>query len=454
MFGMMKKNIFFILMFVLLSNSSTTAQGDCWEVRDQVESGTYRRVLFFDSLYGLTILNTFGTRNPAFKVTTDAGNTWQLVFQDKDSLFIDSSDGTTKYKWIYQSPHIQDLSCSSQNLCFAVGNNTITDSGMVWKSTDFGTSWEKIKTGFNNGFYEIIAVTHDLIYALAKRVIRSTDGGETWVELNIPIPDLDYGNSEMSAFSDGTIMLKNDVRIDINDLLKNDNRIYRSTDFGETWTIIDVQDRFRAMKMVDKYLGYAAICPIDSNAYIIKTTDGGFNWTKVYQSDVLIKDGTPSIRFIATYGKNTVGVFGNYPFCIISTDAGSTWPQIGTGLDYLKKCTYSFLPLDAVFHPDGHIYALAFGLVKSKFEIISSINEANTSEQIFPNPALDYIEITIHKGSNHGITKIQFYNTLGIEVLSAIVQPMDGNHQINIERFPKGVYFIKIGNRVEKFLKM
>jgi hypothetical protein len=61
------------------------------------------------------------------------------------------------------------------------------------------------------------------------------------------------------------------------------------------------------------------------------------------------------------------------------------------------------------------------------------------------------------------IYKIQIFNTLGIDVgqSSLIVNPNNSNGQagmlnllkIDISNLPVGVYFIKIGDRVEKFVK-
>jgi hypothetical protein len=98
-------------------------------------------------------------------------------------------------------------------------------------------------------------------------------------------------------------------------------------------------------------------------------------------------------------------------------------------------------------------------------EILSSIIENQiiaTSSNIYPNPAGDYIEISIPDNSNStlqgGVTKgqekVQIFNTLGIEVLSESIHPMTSSHRMNIEMLPVGIYFIKIGDRVEKFVKI
>ena len=202
------KKFILIVITLFYCTFSLNAQNDCWDIKDTIFGSTFVKLVFVDSLNGITVINNTDTRNPSFKVTNDGGNTWNYVFKDQDSLFVDTTNGSNKYKWIYQSPSFKDLSCLSQNLCFGVGLNSKTDTGMVWKSTDFGSNWRKIKTGFSDGFYEIKAINENLVYALAKRIIKSTDGGEHWIELNIPQPNEQYGNAELSAFTDGTIFLK------------------------------------------------------------------------------------------------------------------------------------------------------------------------------------------------------------------------------------------------------
>jgi hypothetical protein len=96
-------------------------------------------------------------------------------------------------------------------------------------------------------------------------------------------------------------------------------------------------------------------------------------------------------------------------------------------------------------------------------------NDYLSTISIYPNPASDYIEISIPDNANHTMKSmvengVQIFNTLGIEVgqSTLIVNSSDTNGQagmlnllrIDISNLPTGVYFIKIGDKVEKFVKM
>jgi len=72
---------------------------------------------------------------------------------------------------------------------------------------------------------------------------------------------------------------------------------------------------------------------------------------------------------------------------------------------------------------------------------------------ISPNPAEDYITIqTSEVLETSEVSKVQIFDILGLEVGQSSL--IDGNIRINVSNLQSGVYFIKIGERVEKFVKM
>ncbi|MBX3042320.1 MAG: T9SS type A sorting domain-containing protein [Ignavibacteriae bacterium] len=80
---------------------------------------------------------------------------------------------------------------------------------------------------------------------------------------------------------------------------------------------------------------------------------------------------------------------------------------------------------------------------------------------VSPNPASDFITISIPE-INHRVNpmvdKVQIFDMLGLEVIStpSASQPPtgEGNLKIDVSHLPAGVYFIRIGNIVEKFVKI
>jgi hypothetical protein len=80
--------------------------------------------------------------------------------------------------------------------------------------------------------------------------------------------------------------------------------------------------------------------------------------------------------------------------------------------------------------------------------------------QIIPNPAGDFITITIERWSPSSrwtpssTNVIQIYNTLGEMVLAEAIHPMTASHRMNIQSLPKGIYFVKVGGETAKFIKL
>ncbi|MBX3044367.1 MAG: zinc-dependent metalloprotease [Candidatus Kapabacteria bacterium] len=91
--------------------------------------------------------------------------------------------------------------------------------------------------------------------------------------------------------------------------------------------------------------------------------------------------------------------------------------------------------------------------ITSFFEFIDD-REQSTS---YPNPASDFITIQF---SNKGlqpfaaVDKVQIFDMLGIEVMSVGTGLDLSTQRIDVSHLPAGVYFIRIGNKVEKFVKM
>ncbi len=74
-----------------------------------------------------------------------------------------------------------------------------------------------------------------------------------------------------------------------------------------------------------------------------------------------------------------------------------------------------------------------------------------------PNPAADFIEISV--GSRHALTNtdIRIFNVFG-EMVSTSVCSADtsasGGHRIDVSGLPSGVYFVRVGDKVSKFVKI
>lgn len=89
----------------------------------------------------------------------------------------------------------------------------------------------------------------------------------------------------------------------------------------------------------------------------------------------------------------------------------------------------------------------AFSLYSNPLTSINNKSiDANNNITIFPNPATDYIYIQPLDGST-----IKLFDMLGVIVYE--IHPMTASYRLNIENLAPGMYFIKIGNIIKKFVK-
>ncbi|MFA5512198.1 MAG: T9SS type A sorting domain-containing protein [Candidatus Kapaibacterium sp.] len=64
-----------------------------------------------------------------------------------------------------------------------------------------------------------------------------------------------------------------------------------------------------------------------------------------------------------------------------------------------------------------------------------------------------FIKASFHY-NDFGRSYIQIFDVLGIEVMSIGSGLYQSQQRIDISHLPAGVYFVKIGDKVEKFVKM
>ncbi|HLX00361.1 MAG TPA: hypothetical protein VKR82_17105 [Candidatus Acidoferrales bacterium] len=196
----------------------------------------------------------------------------------------------------------------SQPNVFYIGG---VDSG-VWKSDDFGETWEPIFDGQPTGSIGAIAVS------LSDPNIIYVGCGE-----GLPRPDLSIGDG-----------------------------MYKSTDGGKTWTHLGLRDAEQipalAIDPKDPNKVFAAVLghPFGPNPErgIYRSTDGGTNWQKVLGkddntggSDVEIDPTNPQVVYAGLWatrqGPWEDGNTYNAPGGLFkSTDGGNTWKQLTNGL--------------------------------------------------------------------------------------------------------------------------
>jgi len=226
-------------------------------------------------------------------------------------------------------------------------DSLLSQRNYIWKIVRYGNYFFGA-TGLNGG------------------VVRSTDGGRSWVLLPLQV-----GPMDICITTNGTVMVGN----------YGYPNVYVSTDFGNSWKGIDSHGNFGATLLA--LPDGSVLCSGQYKMY--KSTDNGNTWTKVADSTVFGENSSVSMfltknRTVLTfvYGAtdSTIGIFR-------STDGGLHWVYSqGSPKKYpintdIEIVTYSQLN-------NGTIYGFT-----RRDGLYKSIDDGINWEKIFPYYYLD-----------------------------------------------------------------
>ncbi|MFH1525939.1 MAG: YCF48-related protein [Bacteroidota bacterium] len=171
----------------------------------------------------------------------------------------------TSSKWLNPKPNgsrYSDVKMGSINNAIAIGAD-----GTIALSTDTGLNWMSINSGTQEDLYTLAFpdVNYGFIGGSNGLILKTTNAGFTWSKENSTVFTHFRSSSFLSRF-EGYL-------IGYNTLLKYN---------GSTWTELETglaDGSFEDIVFVDSQNGF--IGGNDGKAFLIKTTDGGNSWNKV-----------------------------------------------------------------------------------------------------------------------------------------------------------------------------
>ena len=188
-------------------------------------------------------------------------------------------------------------------------------------------AWTPQLTGVNARLRGVSAVSDKVAWAsgTAGTVLRTTDGGDTWKQVNVPnAGKLDL--RDIDALSDKIAYV---LSIGNGEL----SRIYKTTDAGASWTLqlanTDPKVFLDAMAFWSPERGIAYSDSIDGQFVIFRTTDGR-TWTRIPNAALppaLPNEGAyaASGTNLAVHGSNDVWIATTASRVLHSADGGNTW---------------------------------------------------------------------------------------------------------------------------------
>ena len=375
----------------------------------------------FEDLYAMKFINkdtgfvAGWSRYGTIMKTTNGGEDWTK----KDSL-------------PYQIFSINTL---DGNIIYASGYSLLNNCGLWLFSTDGGSTWipdlfDGNENPFSFGFYtmELLNNKTFLMSGNFGIIVKTTDGGLKWDTVNTGVNNevftiMDFADENTGYAASGAGY----------DYEKID-KIYKTTDGGNNWFVIRERDsllKIGTLKFLNPDVGYL-FGKYAQKAVVMKTVDGGFNWTTNYQgrTDYMLKGGDLA-------NENFIIAAGEKNYSIKSTDGGQNWEEENTG-----GVGEGYLIVDCVDEFYGYLGATR-GLIM-KYDLFLDVEEPNLYSDIslYPNPVEDFAYIKFDKiNVNKYILKI--YNNQGNEILAQSGKT-NSHIDLNLKYFNKGIYFYSL----------
>jgi len=214
--------------------------------------------------------------------------------------------------------------------------------GGVWKSTDAGQHWIALtdtQASLSVGSIALDPSNPNTIYVGTGEphtsdsypgigILKSTDGGQTWTNLQGP-----FLNSHIGGLAVDPNNPMNVLAASI------DQGLQRSTDGGSTWKQVSTQTD--QVFFDPKNPGVAYASGIGSTFEVMKSTDSGATW------NIVLKGAIGSGFTSLTLSGSTLYAFFADSTLFKSTDAGNTWTQLSppsSGAAFCQdQCFYNLI---------------------------------------------------------------------------------------------------------------
>jgi photosystem II stability/assembly factor-like uncharacterized protein len=432
------KKITFLFIILFLSTAATRAQ---WTTQN---AGFTNKTLGFyeisivdqNVVWAICYDGVGGLMGPAvvldFTRTTDGGATWTPGWMGSDSSLAFSNICALSSTEAWVAMHHRDLSPGG-------GLFHTTDGGVTWSQSNAGTIFD------SNSFPNFVHFKNTLEGVAVGdanggyfEIYTTTDGGNTWTRTpQASIPNFVAGGGY--GWFDGYAVLGDTIWFGT-----AGGEMYKSTDFGLTWSVSTVSPAgYTVYEIAFNDDGQHGLTHVRSSSatFLFATSDGGATWTqrpshsKWKQSKITSVPGTN--MFVST------SMISSNKGSSVTTDHGVTWIQIeGTGPKAACRFLNSTTGWAGGFtNPNATTPGGMYKWNNTNPLSITESNDNTTQAVVYPSPATDKLNIEF---SNDGLAyDLQFYNTLGM-----LVKELDNaaSREIDIADLPNGIYFIRSKN--------
>lgn len=312
----------------------------------------------------------------------------------------------------------------------------------------------------------IFFVSYDNPHTSESAILRSSNFGKDWKEININ--DKSQPFAKEFLYKDNSLYVAGEVGAYVSkdkglSWLTMEKSIYEPQEFISIDSFLFVTSYFKIIRVNinDNYSIFNHGYPIHNEMnYIIQVNDdviiysdrsfqGGYYLSKDRGNSFKMVDTDINIPLHHLFNDKVRKDIINYTLHF-SFDDGVSWINL---FDEKEYEFYDFFILN------NYVIAnTSKGLFRKKlseFKATSvNMNNQEVCVNISPNPASDYIEINLNNESSPiASEKVRIFDILGVEVMNIGTGLDLPTQRIDVSHLPAGVYFVRYGDRVEKFVK-
>jgi photosystem II stability/assembly factor-like uncharacterized protein len=327
------------------------------------------------------IVNLAGGLPALYRTTNGGANWWRMyelpqgsvvkaVAADPAGIIYAAAEGKV---YQLQQPRVQpwgwfDEVINDQSAIFLAlasdSTNAVYVGGYtgIYKKTD-QLNWQKVTTGLKNSVVIALAIdpadSKSLIAATSENLLRTSDGGVTWLPVSLPEAQLvPFHTFESIAFDSGALGTAYAI---------SGKTVLKSTDSGAHWSpVFSIAQGY----FINVTVGHwNTSSEVYANAWgrLYKSIDGGLNWTDLHltnTSKFAIGRGTTDAA--TTVYTSISGVAGGI---LKSNDGGLNWHSANSGLPWVcgdDSCGYNTVQSLAIDPRNPAVaYAVTSGLYKT-----------------------------------------------------------------------------------------
>lgn len=356
---------------------------------------------------------------------------------NSDGKIFKTIDGGKNWVELYNDPYRYFRSVEFLNAYIGFAG---TLNGVLLKTKDGGKSWVEIQNLIPANIPGICGLSHagnnvygTGLFAHPAYFIKSTNQGNTWTY------------TDMSSFADGLVechFINENIGFLAGIKENTGGVILKTTDGGDNWTkVLNTQNGSEyiwKLDFVTEQIGYGSIeAFMDNTTNIVKTTDGGDSWT-ILQVDSIPLD----IQGIGFIDENKGWVSPRNSPMYQTTDGGLSW---NTSNLYKNINRFFRVNSELMYASGASVYKYDNSFVST--QEVPNFKRSHSISSIKPNPFVHevYFTVNIYRRTT---ARIDLYDSRGQHISNFYSGQIDaGEHHFHLnshdsDRMNSGLYYL------------